>query len=115
MEGWSLRLQQEPLRVLQQLADPPEELDGGRAVDQTVVVGEAEPHHRPDHDLAVPEPMTARSTWRLPLSATGFPRAVVECLARLIDHEEVEFIARLLDNREYVVAVREPLPHLAFA
>ena len=49
----ALRLQHQPLRVLDAFLDPDQEADGLAAVDDAVVVGEGQVHHRADHDLVV--------------------------------------------------------------
>src|SRR5215213_8051197 len=46
-------LQQERLRVLDQLLDADEELDGFAAVDDAVVVGQGQVHHRTHHDITL--------------------------------------------------------------
>src|SRR5262245_59245154 len=51
----SLQIQHEPLRVLQALLDAHQERHGLAAVDDAVVVAQGEVHHRPGHDLAVPD------------------------------------------------------------
>ena len=49
----ALALQQQRLRVLDQFLDAHQELHRLAAIDDAVVVGEREVHHRADHDLAV--------------------------------------------------------------
>ena len=51
--GEALKVENEALGVLDRLLDMHQEGDGFFAVDQAVVVGEREIHHRPGHDLAV--------------------------------------------------------------
>ena len=46
-------LEQQRSGILDQLLDADQELDGFAAVDEAVVVGERQVHHRADHDLAV--------------------------------------------------------------
>ena len=45
--------QHQPFGVLDALLDPDQEADGLAAVDDAVVVGEGQVHHRPDDDLVV--------------------------------------------------------------
>src|SRR5262245_23533061 len=46
------RLHEDQVRLLQDLLDPAQEVGGRLAVDDPVVEGQAQPHRRPDHDLA---------------------------------------------------------------
>ena len=48
-----LDLEEDTGGVLDGLLDTAEEQDGFAAVDEAMVVGEGEVHHRSDHDLAV--------------------------------------------------------------
>jgi hypothetical protein len=48
-----LKVEHEPLGILDRFLDVDEEGDGLFAVDQAVVIGEGKIHHRPGHDLAV--------------------------------------------------------------
>src|SRR5262249_19187676 len=52
---WRSDLEEKPLRVLDALLDPDEELHRLAAVDEAVVVAQGQVHHRPDDDLPVPD------------------------------------------------------------
>ena len=45
--------QQHPRRVFQSLLDRNKELNGVLAVDDAMVIGQGDIHHRPNHDLPV--------------------------------------------------------------
>ena len=50
--SYSLHLDQQPRRLLDRFLDPPQECHRFAAVDDAMIVGERDVHHRPDDDLA---------------------------------------------------------------
>ena len=48
-----LSFQQQRLRIFYQLFDPYQELDGLAPIDDAVVIGECDVHHRPHSNLAL--------------------------------------------------------------